>query len=266
MRLKNKIALITGAASGIGRATAELFINEGAVVYVTDINDSDGEELAKELGVNANYLHLDAAEEADWQKVIAEIDKKHGKLDVLFNNAGIIGFSHDNMQPQDPENCTLEHWRCINRVNSDSVFLGCKYGIGLMKKSDDAAIINMSSRSGLVGVPTAVAYAASKAAIRNHTKSVGLYCASQGYKIRCNAVEPAAILTPLWAPMLGDDRDAGIEKLASTIPMGRLGKPEEVASVVLFLACKDSSYLTGAEITIDGGILAGTASSPGVKK
>ena len=170
---------------------------------MTDILDELGNKWVKELGGNARYYHLDVSKESDWIKVSSEIQKQYGHVDIMFNNAGIIGLS-DALGPQDPENASLASWHTIHSINLDGVFLGCKSGIALMKKQG-GSIINMSSRSGIVGIPGAAAYASSKAAVRNHTKSVALYCAHQGYNIRCNSVHPGAILTPLWDEMLGKD-------------------------------------------------------------
>ena len=200
-RLENKIALITGAAGGIGKSIATRFLQEGATVIISDLNDERGEASAKELGEKASYIHLDVSKEDEWVSVMSFIKEKFGKLDVLINNAGIIGFERD-WGPQDPENASLESWKLIHAVNSDSVFLGCKHAIKLMKETGGGNIVNMSSRSGIVGVPDTAAYASSKASIRNHTKSVALYCAKNNYNIRCNSLHPASIMTAMWDLML----------------------------------------------------------------
>ncbi len=262
-RVNNKIALITGGAKGIGSATAKLLAQEGAQVIITDIIDDIGKKLAQEIGSNATYYHLDVAIEKDWIKVTEQIRKNHGHIDILFNNAGIIGLDED-FGPQDPEHVSLDSWDHIHKVNLNGVFLGCKYGISLMKKHG-GSIINMSSRSGVVGIPAAAAYASSKAAIRNHTKTVALYCTSQGYNIRCNSLHPGAILTPLWDKMLGTDpekRKQMINSIASGIPMGHMGEPLDVAYAVLYLGSNESKYITGIELTLDGGILAGSSTIP----
>jgi Dehydrogenases with different specificities (related to short-chain alcohol dehydrogenases) len=261
-RVEGKIALVTGAAQGIGKATAETLAREGALVVVSDINDEKGKEVAAEIGGSCVYIHLDVQEEGDWKKAADFIMKRFGKLHVIVNNAGITGFQ-EGFGPQDPEHASLSSWRKVHAVNADGVFLGCKYGMQMMK-GQKGSIINLSSRSGVVGIPGAAAYAASKASVRNHTKSVALYCCQQGYNIRCNSVHPAAILTPMWEAMLGDgpERESRIAAIAKDIPMHRMGTAEEVAKAVLFLASDDSSYITGIELTMDGGILAGSAVSP----
>lgn len=262
-RLEGKVALITGAAQGIGKETATLFAREGATVIVSDINDALGACVAKEIGGHCIYLHLDVAYENDWKRVISTIMERFGKLNILVNNAGITGFQ-EGFGPQDPENGSLDSWRRVHAINSDGTFLGCKYAIQAMKSSEAGSIINISSRSGLVGIPGASAYAASKAAVRNHTKTVALYCCQQGYPIRCNSIHPAAILTPMWEPMLGTGRtrELTMAELAKDIPMQKMGTAEDVANAALFLASDESKYITGIELTVDGGILAGAATTP----
>jgi len=185
-------------------------------------------------------------------------------VDVLVNNAGVTGFEQ-GMVAHDPEHATLSGWRAVHAVNLDGTFLGCRYAIGAMKAAGTGSIINISSRSGLVGIPLAAAYASSKAAIRNHSKTVALYCAQQGWKIRCNSVHPAAILTPIWEPMLGDgpDREARMAALVADTPLKRFGMPDEVAAVAVMLASDEATYITGTEVNIDGGLLAGSAASLG---
>jgi 3(or 17)beta-hydroxysteroid dehydrogenase len=150
-------------------------------------------------------------------------------------------------------------------VNADGTFLGCRYAIRAMKSQGRGSIINISSRSGLVGIPLAAAYASSKASIRNHTKSVALYCAQQGWSIRANSIHPAAILTPMWEPMLGtgQEREERMRVMVADTPLKRFGRPEEVAAIALMLASDEASYVTGTELTIDGGLLAGSAAPPG---
>ena len=263
MRLKNKIALITGSAQGIGLACAKLFLQEGAKVILSDINHDLGKKAVENLGEHAYYCELDVREESQWINTMTWIGKTFGRMDILLNNAGITGFV-PNMGPQDPENASLESWHHVHAVNLDGIFLGCKYGIQNMKKHG-GSIINISSRSGIVGIPRAAAYASSKAAIRNHTKSVALYCAEEKYLIRCNSIHPAAILTPMWDPMLGkssDQRNAAITAISQDIPLKKMGEPLDVAYAAVYLASDESKYLTGIELNIDGGILAGATASP----
>ncbi len=262
MRLKNKIAFVTGSARGIGKATAALFHKEGATVILSDIRDEEGKANADELGENAEYLHFDVGDEKQWLMVAEYIAKKYGRLDILVNNAGITGFL-ESTGPWDAENADLKSWEEVHRVNSTGVMLGCKYAIKLMKERG-GSIVNVSSRSGLVGIPGAVAYASSKAAVRNHSKSVALYCAENGYKIRCNSVHPAAIMTPMWDAMLGEgeQRQKMIEEIEFGIPLGHFGEPLDVAYGIVYLASDESKYVTGIELTIDGGILAGSEAKP----
>lgn len=260
-RISQKIALITGASRGLGAETAKLFAQEGAHIILTDIKDDEGKALAQSLG--AVYYHLDVSREQEWRAVCQAIETTYGYLDILVNNAGITGFE-DAAGLQDPEHATLDDWHHVHHVNLDGVFLGCKYGIRLMKKQG-GSIVNLSSRSGMVGIPAAAAYASSKAAIRNHTKTVALYCAQNKYNIRCNSLHPGAVLTPMWDAMLGTDakiRQQAIAHLSKDIPLGHMGAPIDVAYAALYLGSDESRYITGAELTIDGGILAGSMASP----
>lgn len=262
-RLLNKVALITGAAGGIGTAIARAFAAEGAFVVVTDINREGGAALGKELGERAVFRYLDVREENQWSQLTAEVLEQRHHLDVVVNLAGVTGFE-GGMVAHDPEHVLLEDWREVHRTNLDGVLLGCKYAIRAMRKTCSGSIINMSSRSGLVGVPSAAAYASSKAGVRNHTKSVALYCAEQGLNIRCNSLHPAAILTSMWDPMLGTgaDRPTRMKAFVKDTPLRRFGRPDEVAALAVLLASDEAAYMTGTELTIDGGILAGSAASP----
>ncbi|HEY0128091.1 MAG TPA: glucose 1-dehydrogenase [Rubrobacteraceae bacterium] len=263
--MKDRAVLVTGAARGSGRATAELLAREGAYVVVTDVRDDEGVAVADALGRPAVYQRLDVRREGEWKEALPFIEDRFGRLDVLVNNAGVTGVEED-LGPQDPEHATLEGWHAVHATNLDGVFLGCKHAIQTMRRTrNGGSIVNVSSRSGLVGIPGAAAYASSKAAVRNHTKSVALYCAEQGLEIRCNSVHPAAILTPMWEPMLGkehEEREARMRALTKDTPLRRFGTPEEVAYAVLYLASNEAAYVTGTELNLDGGILAGSAASP----
>ena len=257
-KLDNFLCVVTGGARGIGKAVCAAFVAEGARVVLTDIDEAEGQSAAAELG--CDWHRLDVASEADWEAVAEAFPV----VDVLVNNAGITGFE-DGPAPHDPEHASLADWHRVHAVNTDGCFLGCRYALRAMKARGQGSIINISSRSGLVGIPGAAAYAASKAAIRNHTKSVALYAAQQGWRIRCNSVHPAAVLTPMWEPMLGDgpEREANMAALVADTPLKRFGTVEEVAALCTYLASPESAYMTGTELTLDGGLLAGSAASPG---
>ncbi len=263
-RLEGKTALVTGAARGIGAAIAAAFVENGAFVYLSDIDDGRGEALAAALDGRARYVHLDVREEQHWQAAVTRVLGERAGLHVLVNNAGITGFEGGSLL-QDPEHVSLEDWHAVHRTNLDGVFLGCKHAIQAMRRSaSEGSIINISSRSGLVGIPAAAAYASSKAAVRNHTKTVALYCAEQRLPIRCNSIHPAAILTPMWDPLLGEgpERETRMRQFVQDCPMRRFGRPEEVAAVAVLLASDEAAYMNGAELNMDGGILAGAVASP----
>lgn len=265
-RLKNKVAIITGAANGIGLKTAELFAREDACVISVDILQLSEETIislrSKSNANNIDYLRVDISQEKSWEQIIKYVQSKYSKLDILINNAGINGYQHS----QDPEHMTLKTWHNIHAVNLDSVFLGCKYAINIMKNQNtnqhqdkqnytqkSSSIINIASRSGIVGVPHLAAYASSKAAIRNYTKSVAAYCAQKGYNIRCNTISPASIMTSMWDNLRTDKTK--FDSFCDALPLKRMGEPEEIAHACLYLASDEASYTTGSEIIIDGGIL-----------
>jgi len=256
-RLAGKIALITGGARGIGAGIAQAFVDQGAEILIVDIDEVSGRAFADSIG--ARFEPFDVSDEAGWTRLEDTVPD----LDVLVNNAGITGFETGG-GAHDPENAALKDWHRVHAVNLDGTFLGCRFAIRAMKKKRAGSIINISSRSGMVGIPGAAAYASSKAAVRNHTKSVALYCAEQGWDIRCNSIHPAAILTPMWEPRLGNgpDREANMAAMVADTPARRFGTVEEVAAIAVLLASDEARYVTGAELTIDGGILAGAAVSP----
>jgi 3(or 17)beta-hydroxysteroid dehydrogenase len=250
-RLEGKIALITGAAMGLGAATARRLHREGAFVVLTDRNVDEGEKVAKELGERAEFRPLDVTQEAAWIAVVDAVVAAHGKLDVLVNNAG-VGVAADI------ENTTIEQWRFVHAVNVEGTFFGCKHGVRVMKASGGGSIVNLSSVAGIVGASNLAAYCSSKGAVRTLTKSVAMHCARMEYKIRCNSIHPAFIDTPMVDGLVqasGDPARARVG-LAKSIPLGRIGEPEDVAAAVAYLASDDAKFVTGAELAVDGGLLA----------
>ena len=257
-KLQNKSALVTGGARGIGEAIARCFAGEGADVIIADIDVGAGMRVAADIG--CAFTEMDVSSEKDWNKLAVE----RPKIDIVVNNAGITGFEN-SPGPHDPEHASLAEWHRVHEVNLDGTFLGCRYAIRAMRAKGAGSIINISSRSGLVGIPGAAAYASSKAAIRNHSKSVALYCAQQGLNIRCNSIHPAAILTPMWEALIGDgpDRESRMAAMVADTPLKRFGTVQEVAAIALLLASDEATYMTGSEVHLDGGLLAGSAASPG---
>ena len=252
MRLEGKVALVTGAGNGIGRATAMRFAEEGAIVIATDIDLAAAESTATAIeagGGVAEARQQDVCDEALWPSLIAESVSTHGALHVLVNNAGIV-------LPNNVENASLEEWRMTNAVNSEAVFLGCRAAIEVMKECG-GSIINISSIEGIVGEANAAAYNASKGAVRIFTKSVALHCARSGYPIRANSVHPGFIMTEMVAQGLAsvpqEVREEMEQRLGHEIPGGEMGSPEDIANGCLFLASDESRYMTGAELVIDGG-------------
>jgi 3(or 17)beta-hydroxysteroid dehydrogenase len=248
-RVEGKVVLVTGAASGLGKAAALMLAREGARVAITDRNESGAREVAGALGEAARVWKLDVTQEADWERVVDEVLATFGRLDVVVNNAG-IGVA------KDVEALSLEEWRLVHSVNLDGVFLGCKHAIrGMRKCGAKGSIINVSSVAGLVGVENLVAYCSSKGGVRLLTKSVALHCARKGYDIRCNSLHPTFIDTPMVTGLasLSGDAAAGKAKLARMIPLGHLGEPDDVAYAVLYLASDESKMVTGSELVVDGG-------------
>ena len=242
-RVEGKVALITGAASGLGAADAEVLAREGATVVLTDIDEDAGEAAAESIrkaGGKATFLVQDAANEERWQQVIATIRKEHGRLDVLVNNAGIVIMGS-------PEDCSLDDFRKQNAVMSEGVFLGCKHALPLMHESGGGSIINMSSIASHLGYPIFFAYSAAKGAVRSMSKAIAVHCQMNGYNIRVNSLHPGAIDTPMVDQTTSE---LGIENKEELSPVG-LGKPEDVANVVLFLASDESRFVNGTEILID---------------
>ncbi len=245
-RVAGKVALITGGASGVGREDALLFAAEGARVVITDVNVEAGEALAREIGDAALFVAHDIASEAAWRTVMDKTLSRFGKLDVLVNNAAIC-------PPASIEDCTLETWQKVMRVNADGYFLGCKFGVEALKEQG-GAIVNMSSVAALGGMDTFAAYSASKGAVAALTRSVAVHCRKQRYRIRCNSVHPDGILTPLTADLY----PKGVDMSRFTIdhdPLARMCLPRDVANVVLFLASDEARAISGSEVRVDSGQL-----------
>lgn len=241
-RLQDKVIIITGAAQGMGATHARRCIAAGAKVVLTDINAEKGQTLANELGSNALFIQHDVTSEDDWAQVIAKTEAQFGTINVLVNNAGIT-------QSKSILDTSLADYRRILEINQVSVFLGMKAVIPSMQKNQQGSIINISSINGLVG--GAIGYTDSKFAVRGMTKAAALECAPYG--IRVNSVHPGVIATPM---IMQGDTKAAVEAFAKSIPLKRVAQPEEVSSMVLYLASDDSSYSTGSEFIVDGGLTA----------
>jgi 3(or 17)beta-hydroxysteroid dehydrogenase len=250
-RVQDKVALVTGGASGIGLATAELMAEEGGKVVIGDIDRAAAERAVARLGAAASFLPLDVTEEAQWIAATDAIVRDHGCLDILVNNAGVALL-------KDIELTSLEEWRELMQINLDGVFLGCKQAVRTMKERGGGSIVNLSSVAGMIGHPQLTAYCASKGGVRLLTKSVALHCARRGYNIRCNSVHPSFAATPMLEGMLdiARDREKMRASLANAAPLGRVAQPDEVARTILFLASDESSFTTGAELAVDGGLTA----------
>ncbi len=254
-RVQGKVALITGASLGIGRASVELLASEGARVVLTDVLDAEGQAVASAIadaGGEAIYLHLDVSSEDQWRKVIEQTVNRFGRLDILVNNAG-VGWGGP------PEDETLERWRKLMSINLDGVFLGVKHAIRVMKASGNGgSIINVSSIEGLIGDPNLGAYNASKGGVRLYTKSTALYCAKAGLRIRVNSIHPGYIWTPMVENYLRQAGDiaAGRKALDAMHPIGHVGEPDDIAYGILYLSSDESKFVTGAELVIDGGYTA----------
>ena len=246
MRLQGKVALITGAASGMGRSEAEIFAKEGANVVLADVLDAEGKAVADGIGANARYVHLDVTSEPAWEQVIATTVSQFGKLDVLVNNAGISGSF-------DPDLMSTAVWDKLMDVNAKGVFLGMKHALPVMVKAGSGSIVNISSVSGFVAqLGLHMAYNASKGAVRLMTKSAAVQYARKG--IRVNSVHPGVLPAMRTSKAAADP--AYRDKMLAAVPMGRAGRVEEVAYAVLFLASDEASYITGTELVVDGGWLA----------
>ena len=247
MRLAEKTALITGAASGLGCAMARRFVAEGATVIIADIDVDGGQALATELGNQASFVKLDVTQEADWQRAMDHA----GPLDIVVNNAGITTMGSI-------EDLTLEQFRHEFAVDVVGVFLGCKYAVANMKanpKGSGGSIINMSSLAGVRATGSLTAYNGAKAAVTLMTKSIAMHCATNGYGIRCNSIHPGVIHTPILDKVLAQvpNPDEVYASWVATHPIGRIGTPDEIAAMAVYLASDEAGFTTGAEFRVDGG-------------
>jgi len=262
-QVQGKVALVTGGASGIGAAVAELLAREGASVAVTDVDQLKGPEVVagiRKAGHEAVFLHHDVTSEPRWVEVVTEVEKRYGRLDILVSNAG-IGIAVPSITEM-----SLEDWRRQTAINLDGVFLSVKHCLPVMRKTGGGSIIMMSSLAGLRGAPGLSGYCATKGGVRLFAKAIAMECASFGDGIRVNSVHPGIIDTPIWGKIpteaAGGGTNAPIdpeERAKLAAPLGRAGQAAEIASGVLYLASDASSYVTGTELVIDGGMNAGGA-------
>jgi 3(or 17)beta-hydroxysteroid dehydrogenase len=257
-RVDGKVALITGGASGIGAASAQILSREGASVIITDLQDEAGEALATAInagGGTALFIRHDVTSEAEWMAVCDQVMSRFGRLDILVNCAGTTV-----RRPSFPTEATFEEWRRVTSVNLDGVFLGTKHALIAMRASNpvNGSIINISSILGIVGAAGVGAYNASKGGVRAYTKSVALSCAEDGLKVRVNSLHPGFIDTPLLQKALERSKDieAARKRYDALQPVGHMGEPHDIAYGVLYLASDESRFMTGAELVIDGGYTA----------
>ncbi len=252
-RVADKVAVITGGASGLGLAAAKLMAAEGARVVITDIQQDKGQQAAREIGGDTLFLEHNVASESSWTVAIDRTLERFGKINVLVNSAGIAG------PDGSIEQASLRQFQRMMAVNAEGTFLGCQNAVRVMKGNGELnSIVNISSVAGLVSGWQMACYSPSKAAVRLLTKSVALHCARAGYPIRCNSVHPAFIDTPMVQG--GIDADADPDKarkrLVRMVPMGRIGEPNDIGYMVLYLASDESKFTTGAEMVVDGGCTA----------
>ena len=260
-RVEGKVAVVTGAGTGIGRAAAMRLAEEGAIVTVAEMDEVTGREVTAEIGGQTKFVQHDVREEKNWQNLFDVVAQIHGRPDILVNNAGILATENN----QELALTDMGQWRAVQQVNVEGVFLGCKFGIEAMTAgggrakggNGGGAIINMSSIAGLIATPHLAAYGASKGAVRQLTKSVAIDCARKGLGIRCNSVHPGVIVTNMGNQVMGlggGDVEANWEARLALVPMGEPGQAVDVANCILFLASDEARHVTGAELVVDGGM------------
>lgn len=252
-RLAGKVAIVTGGASGIGAATVKRFRAEGAQVILADVQAEQGRQMADASG--AVFQSLDVADPAQWTALMAMIEQRFGRLDILFNNAGVLGGG------KSVETMDMATWNRVVGINQTGVMLGCQHGIALMRRNpggSSGSIINTASTASYAGLANDLAYCTTKGAVRILTKSVAIWCAQNKVNIRCNSVHPGPVSTPIFSQALppGADLAPVMQVVGDMSPAGRMGRPEEIAAVVAFLASDEASYLNGSEILADGGLMA----------
>jgi len=252
-RMAGKVALLTGGASGLALASAKLMVAEGAKVVISDRQKDKGAEAAAEIGHGTLFLEQDVTSETRWAEVVDEVVRRHGKLNVLLNSAGVAA------PDGSIEDVSLADFRRVMAINAEGTFLGCKNAVRVMKvNKEPCSIINISSVAGLVSGWSMTSYSSSKAAVRLMTKSVALHCARAGYDIRCNSVHPAFIDTPMVQELIdsSSDRDRAAQRLRRQVPLGRIGEPNDIGYMVIYLASDESRFVTAAEMVVDGGCTA----------
>ena len=250
-RVQDKVAIVTGAGSGIGKEDALLLAKEGAKVVLTDVNEEAGRAVAKQIGDAALFIKHDIASEDDWKAVIAKTEETFGGLDILVNNAAILAYGNI-------ENTDLATWQKIQRINSDGYFLGCHHGVIAMKKRGGGSIVNMASISAIGGVGSFCAYSASKGAVTAMTRSIAAHCRMQLNNIRCNTIHPDGIMTPMVTNLqstMPKGAQSAVRMMDQKQMMARFAKPTAIANLVLFLASDESRFINGAEMRIDNGYL-----------
>lgn len=253
MILNQSLAVVTGAAGGIGIAIAERFVSEGVRVILVDEDGAGLAKLGSRLGGNVIAAPMDVTDESAWERLALRLLDEPGRLEILVNCAGISGLNNI-------EDADFAFWRRFQSINADSVFLAIHYLLPVLKSAADAAIVNIGSTLALKGHADLPAYSASKGAVRNLTRSVALHCARAGYRIRCNSVHPGSTMTPMMAANLGSteaEREANLSRRLASHPygqvLGRLALPEDVANAVLFLVSEQAAYITGVDLPVDGG-------------